>query len=416
MTLLATLKVLIYRYTSQSDICVGTGIAGRQQQEVEELIGFFVNTLALRTTVNPDETFIDLLQLVKQTTLEAYENQEVPFEKVVDVVSSKRDRSRNPIFQVMFVLQNTPEVPSIELGKLQLAREGFEHTTAQFDLSFSITEYPHGLGGAVEYNSDLYKPQTINRLLNHFSQLIKAVVKEPNKKVSEFEMMSNEERQQLLVDFNNTTTEYQKDKTVIELFKEQVNKTPNAVAVVFEQEVLTYRQLDERSNQLTNYLLEKGIQSGDNVGLLSGRRLEMIIGIFGIIKSGAVYVPFNTEFPSERLKYIIEDSCIKHIVYTDPELLNSCGLEDYECIDLNEYEAYSIQVKPTKVKADSPVYIMYTSGTTGQPKGISVCNRNIIKLVSAAEGDYSRKAGASGCCNGLIMHLMDVYMKFIVHC
>ncbi len=381
MTLLAALKVLLYRYSGQKDICIGTGTAGRQQQEVEDLIGFFINTLALRTELNTDGSFTTLLQDVRKTTVEAYENQEVPFEKVVDAVVRKRDRSRNPLFQVMFVLQNTPEVPSLKLGKLQLERAGYEHTTAQFDLSFSITENDRGLSGSLEYNVDLFTKQTVSRIIEHFRELLGSIIKSPEQKISDLPILGANEEHQLMEDFNDTYSAYPQNKSIADLFVEQVAKTPEATAVVFMNQSLTYKQLDERSNQLANYLVDIGIKPGDNVGLLSSRRLEMIIGIFGIIKTGAAYVPFNTEYPAERLQYVVENAGIKHIVYTDIELVKLYEFSNCECVDLDKSFEYQTEINPVKVPIDSPVYIMYTSGTTGRPKGISVSNRNVIKLV-----------------------------------
>lgn len=381
MTLLASFKVLLYHYTNQEDICVGTPSAGRQQQEVEELIGFFVNTLALRSEVSGDDTFLELLQQVRTTMLEAYDHQDVPFEKVVNAVVKERDMSRHPLFQVMFVLQNTPAAPEVHLGAVELLEETVSHNTSKFDITLGLRETADGLQGGIEYSTDLFKEATIERMIKHYKELLFSIIKEPRQKIGALSMVTAAEKQQLLEEFNNTAVPYPKDKSVIDLFEEQAAKTPNAVAVVFEEEQLTYRELNEKANQLGHYLKGKGIQPGNNVGLLSYRRIEMVISILGILKAGGVYVPFNTEYPAERLKYIIEDAAITHIVYTDDELLNLFELGEYEFINFNEAVVSSTQSPDVHIGIDSPVYIMYTSGTTGHPRGIRVSNENIIKLV-----------------------------------
>lgn len=226
MTLLSVFKVFLYRYSGQQDICVGTSVAGRQQQETEGLMGFFINTLALRSELRGDHSFTRLLQQVKATTLEAYEHQEVPFEKVVDAVVQERDMSRNPLFQVLFVLQNTPEVPELRLGQLTLSSQSYVHSTAQFDLNVSLTETAHGLYGSMEYSTDLYSEQTIGRMISHFKELLGSVVREPEQQIGKLPMLTGAEKHQLLVEFNDTVSAYSKDRTVIDLFEEQVLRTP----------------------------------------------------------------------------------------------------------------------------------------------------------------------------------------------
>ncbi len=260
MTLLAAIKVLLYRYSGQQDICIGTPVAGRQQKDVEGLIGFFINTLALRSDIKGAASFTELLQQVRATTLEAYTNQDVPFEKVVNAIVKERDMSRNPLFQVMFVLQNTPEIPELRLGELKLSREGYDHTTSKFDLSFTITRTTGGLQGSVQYCTDLYSEQTIVRMLSHFKELLNSIVKQPLQKIGSLPMLTHAEKQQLLVQFNDTRIEYPKDKTFIDLFEEQAAKTPEAIALVFEEEELSYQQLNDRSNQLAHYLRHRGVK------------------------------------------------------------------------------------------------------------------------------------------------------------
>jgi non-ribosomal peptide synthetase component F len=215
MTLLATFNVLLHRYSGKQDICVGSPIANRTQQEVEGLIGFFTNTVTLRNEVKPESSFIDLLQQVSATTMEAYEHQEVPFEKVVEVVVKERDLSRNPLFQVALVMQSIPEIQEFRLGEVQLSAEEFTRGRSRFDIAFFINQSENVLRGSVEYSTDLYHEATISRMLGHFKELLSSIVKDPHQKIGELAMLTREEEQQLLVDFNNTAVDYPKDKTIV---------------------------------------------------------------------------------------------------------------------------------------------------------------------------------------------------------
>jgi amino acid adenylation domain-containing protein len=381
MTLLAAFKVLLHHYSGQLDICVGTSIAGRQQQETEDLIGFFVNVLALRTHVDPALSFSAFIEKIRQTTLEAYEHQEVPFEKVVDAVVKERDTSRSPLFQVLFVMLNTPLAPETALGDLMLSRISHEQTSSKYDITFFVTENSKGLSGSVEYSTELFSEHTIAAMMAHFAEILYTVVQNPQQKLKDINLLSSTEQKTLLEVFNNTGADYPLDKTIVELFNQQALLTPNNIAVIFGDEELTYEELQQRSNALANYLIENGTSPGTNIGLLSYRGIEMIIGMFGILKAGCAYVPFNTEYPAERLGFIIADAGIRQIVYTSHELLQSIGLDSFDCIHVNDSIAASSQSPNISMPADSCAYIMFTSGTTGRPKGIAVSQRNIIKLV-----------------------------------
>ncbi|MGI8636621.1 MAG: condensation domain-containing protein, partial [Segetibacter sp.] len=275
MTLLSAFKVLLYRYTNQQDICVGTGVAGRQNQEVEGLIGLFVNMLALRSNGNADGSFFDLLQQVTTTTLEAYENQEVPFEKVVEAVVKERERNRTPLFQVIFVLQNTPEVQKLQLGEVDLSEETFQQDISKFDISFFVTETDKGLQGSIEYCTDLYSAETIESMLRHYKQLLTSIVKNPQQKVSALKMLGEAEQDHLLCTFNNTSATYPLNKSVIDLFEEQVLQTPHATALIFEEEQITFSELNRRANRLAYELRGKGVKEETLVPLCIDRSVEM---------------------------------------------------------------------------------------------------------------------------------------------
>lgn len=385
MTLLTLLKVLLYRYTSSNDICVGTAIAGRQQQELEGLMGFFVNTLALRTAVNSEDTFVNVLNHVKQTTLNAYKYQDVPFEKVVDSVTIKRDRSRNPIFQIMCVLQNTPDVESLKLGSLERQALNYVHNTAQFDLSFSFIEHTDGIFGSVVYNSDLYLPETINRLVRHLHQLAQSAIKNQDTAISKLPMLSTEEKQYLLYDFNSTDAKFPQGKTIVNLFEEQVEKTPNLTAVVADKGQLTYRELNERSNQVAQLLLSKGVQPETLVPICIERSVEMIVGILGILKSGAAYVPIDPTHPEERIGFILQDTKAKIVLTSKASLKNFESSQVNDIIELDgdardTIQSFSTDNVPSIAAPDCLAYVIYTSGSTGKPKGVMVEHRSYVNI------------------------------------
>ena len=269
MTLLSAFNILLYKYSGQDDICVGSPVAGRQMQEIDGLIGFFVNTLVLRSRISPEMSFRELLLHVRKTTLEAYAHQEVPFEKIVDALVKERDMSRSPLFDVMFVLQNNAQPDSLEngLSGLSVSFERNQDNTSKFDLSVTLQEHPGGISGSITYNSDLYDPETIQRMLAHYERLLQAVVSDQNLPVNELQMISQAEREQLLFGFNDTAADYPSDKTIVDLFSEQAQKTPDSIAVVFGDEQLTYRQLDARSNQLGHLLRSNGIREDSLVAI-----------------------------------------------------------------------------------------------------------------------------------------------------
>jgi amino acid adenylation domain-containing protein len=385
MTLVAVFNVLLHRYSSQEDICIGTPIAGRQQQELEGLIGFFVNTLALRTEVTGDTSFAELLQRVRSTTLEAYEHQEVPFEKVVETVVKERDNSRNGLFQVMIVWQNTPEKSELRLGKLSVSKEEFVNNTSKFDLTLLITETTNGIEGTVEYSTDLFEQATINRMIEHFKQLLFEVTEQPARMVDELRMITREEQQQILTEFNNTFQLYSSNTTIVGLFEEQVQKTPKAVAVVFEQQYLTYEELNQKANRLAYYLRSRGIKKETMVPICIERSLEMIIGVLAILKSGAAYVPIDPEYPEDRVNYILQDIGAEMVLSSTESKLKLSESQTLEMIDLvtgwetlSGLEANNVS---SGVNSDALAYVLYTSGSTGEPKGVRMSGNALVNLL-----------------------------------
>ena len=393
MTLLVAFKILLHRYSGQEDICVGSPIANRTQEEIEGLIGFFVNTLALRSEVKSGSSFIELLQQVKATTMDAYEHQDVPFEKVVEVVVKERDMSRNPLFQVMLGLQNTPKAEQLRLGGVQLSVEEIVRDTAQFDIAFFITETTDGLQVTIKYATDLYTEATIIRMINHFKMLLDSIVAAPQQKIGELTMLTKAEEQQLVYEFNDTAVDYPKDKTVVDLFEEQATKTPTAIAVVFEGEQFSYKQLNERANQLAHYLTSKGVKAETLVPICIERSLEMIVGILGILKAGGAYVPIDPEYPEERIKFMLEDSNAKVILSSSQSSQKLSTLNDLIIIELDS-QSVKINEQPTDnlpaiAAADNLAYVIYTSGSTGNPKGVMNEHGGLMNRLCWAQDYYS---------------------------
>ena len=403
MTLLAAFQTLLYRYTGQEDIVVGSPIANRTRTEVEGLIGFFVNTLVLRANFAGNPTFREVLGQVRNTALDAYEHQDLPFEKLVEELQPTRSLSYSPLFQVMFILQNAPGT-SIELQGLSVSpiRTGTE--TAKFDLTLSMHEQAEGLKASLHYNTDLFDDVTITRLLGYFVTLLEGIVKEPTLCVSDVPILTEAEKQQLLVEWNDTKRDYPKDKCIHQLFEAQVEKTPNAAAVVFENQQLTYADLNRRANQLAHRLQKLGVGPETLVGICMERSLDMIVGLLGILKAGGAYVPLDPDYPKGRLEFMLEDAKVC-IVLTDASSRSSLPPTNVPVICLDghwEAVAKESQVNPTgQSTADGLAYVIYTSGSTGVPKGVKVRHRGVVRLLFGI--DYVQLGSAQ-----TILHLAPI--------
>ncbi|MBW4635809.1 MAG: amino acid adenylation domain-containing protein [Iphinoe sp. HA4291-MV1] len=387
MTLLAAFATLLYRYSGQEDISIGSPIANRNRSEIETLIGSFVNTLVLRIRIQDNPSFNELLTQVRQVALEAYEHQDAPFEKVVEGLQPERSLSQNPLFQVMFVLQNTPlcqvEVPGLSLTPLAL-----EAVTTNFDLTLSMTETKEGLTGVWEYSSDLFDEATIARMAENFQVLLEAIVTNSAQPIGQLLLLTDSQRHQLLQEWNNTVTEYATDKTIAILFEEQVQKTPHAVAVEFEEEQLTYQQLNAKANQLAHYLQKIGVGAEVLVGICVERSIEMVVGLLGILKAGGAYVPLDPAYPQERLAFMVSDSQMP-VLLTQQQLLE--GLPQHQarviCLD-TDWEIISKNSKENPISSatsDDLAYVIYTSGSTGKPKGVQILHGALVNFLKSME-------------------------------
>lgn len=390
MTMLTAFKVLLYRYNGQKDICVGTPIAGRTQQETEGLIGFFINMLALRTDFSGDFSFKALLQLVKQTTLEAFEHQDVPFAKVVEEIVRERDLSRSPLFQVLFVMQNTPETMTLQLGnEISLSNEEGSLTRTKFDLTVTVFESEGGMGLSIEYCTDLFDRPTIERMMRHYMELLKAVVNTPDQAIKELKMLTAAEETQILTDFNQPVIPRQGSRTLVDLFSEQCSRNQKQIAVVFGDRRLTYHELDEKSNQLGHYLRSRGIKEESLVPICIDRSIEMIVGILGIMKAGAAYVPIDPEYPGERIGYMLADTSATLVLSSDASRSAVPNSFQGELISLDgdwrTISTGSPHLPQTALTDENLAYVIYTSGSTGKPKGVMIAHRNVMALLSGFE-------------------------------
>jgi amino acid adenylation domain-containing protein len=413
MTLLSVFKLLLHRYSGQQDICVGIPIAGRQQEEVEGLVGFFVNTLALRTPVNSEESFTNLLSAVKETTMGAYEHQEAPFEKIVEQVIKERDPGRSPLFQTMFVLQNTPEVPALVLPGLTLKTELFENNTSKYDISFYVTETTNGLHCAVEYCTDLYCVETIHRMTAHYRNLLNAVLESPGQKIGLLPVMDEAEQQQLLGLLNGKTAAYPLEKSLLDLFEEQSAKTPAAIALIESGEEVTYAALDDRSNQLSHFLVSKGVKPGSFVPVFMERSIGLVTGILAILKAGATYVPVDTSYPAERIVYMLEDTGASMVV-TNRNLAGSLSFVSTTLVYVDdELISKESSSKPgISTVHGTPACIIYTSGSSGRPKGVNLGHAGIVNRLYWMWDTYPFEANERNALKtsiGFVDHIWELF-------
>ncbi|NEW06407.1 amino acid adenylation domain-containing protein [Paenibacillus sp. SYP-B3998] len=385
MVLLAAYKVLLHKYSAQEDIIVGTPIAGRAHADLEPLIGMFVGTLAIRSFPSGDKTFLSYLDEIKEATLGAFEHQDYPFEELVEKVQVPRDLSRNPLFDTMFSLGNT-EHGNVEIEGLQLRPYPNDHSVAKFDLIFHVEEREEGIAYSLTYATALYKRQTVERMALHFKQLVEVIAVEPQINLSSLNILTASEQNEILNVFNDTGVAYPREKTIHQVFEEQAERNPDAVAVVFEDKRLTYAELNTAANRIAYLLQDRGVGAGDFVGIFVERSLDMVIGLLGILKAGGAYVPMDPSYPQERIAVILDDTRIK-VLLTQTHLRANLP-ENMQVVLLDAVDEGSREISwsnPThEATGDDLAYIVYTSGSTGTPKGVCVTHRGVVRLVTAA--------------------------------
>ncbi|PZO15514.1 MAG: non-ribosomal peptide synthetase, partial [Leptolyngbya foveolarum] len=394
MLLLGAFKTLLYRYTGCPDVVVGSPIANRNQPEIQTLIGFFVNTLVLRSHLQPDLTFLNLLSQIRETTLEAYEHQDLPFEKLVEALHPDRSLHQPPLFQVWFALHNAP-LPDLNMGPLTLEPLSLQPDTVQFDLSLEVMESPETLTVAIEYDLDLFDAPTIGRWFEHWQTLLTGIVAHPEQPLSELPLLPATEQHQVLVEWNKTQRNYAQVGCFHHLFEQQVKKSPRAIALVFEDQQLTYQDLNQQANQLAHYLQTLGVESGTLVGFCLERSPAMLISLLAILKAGGAYVPLDPSYPVERLRFMLQDSQIEVLV-TQQHLAVEPPISTPNVIILERDQAIIAQHSPdnlkTEVTPDHLAYVIYTSGSTGQPKGVMIEHRALMNFTLAATEVYEIEA------------------------
>ncbi|MFN2285313.1 MAG: amino acid adenylation domain-containing protein [Anaerolineae bacterium] len=380
MLLLAAFEVLLYRYTRQADILVGVPIANRTRNEIESLIGFFVNTLALRGDLSGNPTFRQLLDRVRQSALEAYEHQDLPFERLVEALQPERDLSRNPLFQVMFVFHNAGELTSLHLQNISTASRTIDSGTAIFDLTLTFDETDTDLNGYFEYNTDLFDVNTIQRMTRHLEMLLEGIVTNPDKPITTLPILTEAEKQQILVEWNDTATDYPQDRCVHHGIELQAQKTPDAIAIIAGEQRFTYREINVRANQMARYLHKLGAGPETLIGLYIERTVEAVIGLLGVLKAGAAYLPLDPTYPPARTALMLEDAKVgilltqSHLVHnlTAPPVHTICLDCDWTIIENESADNPTYPVTP-----DNLAYVIYTSGSTGRPKGVMVTHRGL---------------------------------------
>ncbi|BAZ33597.1 amino acid adenylation domain-containing protein (plasmid) [Cylindrospermum sp. NIES-4074] len=403
IVLLAAFNVLLYRYTNQDDILIGSPTTSRQRSEFIRVVGYLINIVVLRANISGNFNFRDFLGQIRNTAIAAIAHQDYPFPLLVKRLQSHRDSSRSSIFQACFVLQKLQQTPDIlklystqigstvEWGGLVLEPYEVPQQEGQFDLDLELAEGDSSIFGAFKYNTDLFDGSTIERMAVHFQNLLMGIVENPQQAVGEIPMLNTEERHQLLVEWNHTVRAYPREKCIHQLFELQVERTPNAVAVVWENQQLTYRELNQRANQLGNYLKNLGVKPELLVGICMERSLEMIVGLLGILKAGGAYVPLDPNYPPERLAEMLNDSQASMLL-TQQKLLQK--LSDYTglLIDLDsQWQVISQDGEQnivSDVQADNLAYVIYTSGSTGKPKGVMISHRSLVNAYWGWEEAY----------------------------
>lgn len=408
MSMFAAFLTQIHRYTGQEDLCVGSGVANRRLRETEGLIGMIVNNIVLRTDVSGNPTFRELLAQVRQVTLEGYGNEDLPFDKVVEVLKPVRHLSYNPLFQVMFSFHDA-QLPNLNLPGLTIKQnEAVTNESAKFDLDIVVIPRSEqrvgrdstaekkgieteGITMVWEYNTDLFDESTMNRMITDYQTLLEGILANPNQRLSQYSLLTEQQKHQVLVEWNNTQTELKEVEAIHRLFEEQVQKTPDAIATVFEDQKLSYQQLNEKANQLAHYLKTLGVKPDDLVGICLERSLEMLVGLLGILKAGGAYLPLDPAYPEDRLTYMVDDAQVS-IVVTLEKWANFKTQQPIHrvCLDSQKYQIEQQETHnlDAGIDAKNLAYVIYTSGSTGKPKGVLIEHQSLINFTQSAIENY----------------------------
>ena len=393
MTLLAAFDVLMWRYSGQTDIVVGSPIAGRSRSEMEGLIGYFANTLPLRSDLSGNPSFRDLLHRVREVALEAYTHQDVPFDKLVEELRPERSLSHTPLFQVIFALENTPQ--ALEGPGLKMKLVEVDRSTSRCDLSLFANDKGAELSCLWEYSTDLFTGETIERMMAAYEQTLESVLDNPDQRIGYLPVLHAAERNQLLVEWNGAESGHAVEACMHQLFAAQAEKTPAAIALVFGDQTLTYHDLNARSNQLAHYLQKRGVGPEVPVGVCLERSADMVVALLAVLKAGGAYVPFDSNYPARRLAFMLEDSHVP-VLLTQAHLIASFSEQQTQIVcvdDWTQFESESTGNPASRVTPENLAYVIYTSGSTGKPKGVEVKHRTVVHLFEGTRDKLGFRLG-----------------------
>ncbi|MCI8431489.1 MAG: AMP-binding protein, partial [Lachnospiraceae bacterium] len=378
MFFLASFFLVLYKYTNQEHLIIGTPIAGRDLEELQDLVGMFVNNIVLSYEINKNDTILEFLSKIKETSIDALTYQPYPFDKLVKKLNLPKDTSRNPLFDVMFIYQNMPS-KQLSLNNKTIKFMEAKTDISKFDLSLEIIPSSHTI--RLEYSTNLFKKHTMDQFMSHYLEALENMYQNSNKKISEISILSQKEKDYLLNDFNKTYLYYPQNETISTLFEKQVEQTPNAIALTFHNTKLTFDELNKKANSLANYLRNLGINRNDIVGIMLPRSLELIISMLAVLKAGGTYIPIDPTYPKNRTEYMLENSQSKFLL-TFSKLSKSLNFENTINVELDNNTIYSLENKNLK-NVNEPLdssYIIYTSGSTGLPKGVVLNHKALVNL------------------------------------
>lgn len=392
MTMLTAFQVMLARYCGQDDIAVGIPIAGRNDEALKNLIGFFVNTLVIRSDLSGNPSFLEALSRVKDNSLDAYDHQELPFEKLVEELQPARSLGRSPLIEVLFQLFNVSSAEFV-LEDLEVSQVRPTVAHSKFDLEVHLFQKPRHLNGKVIYRTDLFNQSSIERMIGHYLTLLEEVVQYPTRPIRELQFLTSEEQVQLLEEWNNTAVDFPQGKRVHELFEEQVEQNPDGVAVVSEDHELSYRELNERANQFAHCLLDSGIKPETLVAVCVERSPELVVGLLGILKAGGTYLPLNVEDPPQRLEFILNEAQADVIVTTKQDWNPALNPRTVIHPDPEKLAAFNRSNPADRSDPEAVAYVIYTSGSTGKPKGVEITHRSIQNLLLGIQSVLNLNTG-----------------------